>query len=82
MSENAAPAATGDTIAVDRDVFRMSFTPERINAIVARAHRDRAQVAYHMVCASGRALVHPFRRLSASLQGQGQAHTQPKLARS
>ena len=79
MQKHAAVAAT-DNPAADGapPVFHMTLTPELVNAIIARAHRERARVAYRLLCALG--LVHPFRLAFASLRRQ--AHAQPRLAQS
>ena len=67
------PAADGD-----RPVFRMTLTPELVNAIIARAHRERARVACRLIRSLG--LVHPFRLAFASLRRLAHAH--PRLAQS
>ena len=79
MQNHAAVAATDKRVADgDRPVFQMTLTPELVNAIIARAHRERARVVYRLISALG--LVHPFRLALASLRRP--AHAQPRLAQS
>lgn len=81
MQKHAAVAATDHPAADGAPlVFHMTLTPELVNAIIARARRERARVAYRLLCALALGLVHPFRLAFASLRRQAHAH--PRLAQS